>query len=220
VSAVRRGPFVPRGPRKPRTARGPGKRVPFSLKLIGIVLAALVLTFAISYLVTVRILFPPLPEPETGIVVPGLLGLSVSEAEDQLRQLQLRLTEVSEVTHPSQPVGSIVAQSPLAGQQLRELGTVRVAISAGPPRVPVPNVVGFTAERATNALAAVGFAVDRQIVESKEAAGTVVRILPNAGSELQVPSRVVVFVSNGPPLEPPVDSVEAADSITESRLPL
>lgn len=220
MSAASRGPFVPGRPRRPRKARSPRKRVAFPLKLIGIMLAALVLTFAISYVVTVRVLFPPLPEPESGIVVPGLRGLSVTEAEQQLRQLQLRLADISEIAHPSQPAGTIVAQSPLAGQQLRELGSVRVAISAGRPRMPVPNVIGFTAERATNVLAAVGFAVDRQIVESQEAAGTVVRILPAAGNEVQVPGRVIVFVSSGPPPELPVDSAEATDSIPDGQLPL
>jgi serine/threonine-protein kinase len=186
-------------------------------------LGALVVTFAISYVVTVRVLFPPLPEPEAGIVVPSLRGLSVAEAENQLRQLQLRLAEVSDIAHPSQPAGTIVAQSPLAGQQLRELGSVRVAISAGLPRMPVPNVIGFTAERATNVLAAVGFAVDRQIVENEAAAGTVVRILPAAGNEVQVPGRVVVFVSSGPPPELPADSVadaEPVDSIPAAQIPL
>lgn len=219
MSVVRRGPFVPGRPRRARKARRPRKGGTFPLKLIGMVLGALVLTFVVSYVVTVRILFPPLPEPETGIVVPGLLGLSASDAEDRLRQIQLRLVEITEVAHPTEPAGSIVAQTPLAGQQLRELGAVRVAISTGPPRMPVPNVIGFSAERATSALAAVGFAVDRQIVDSGEVAGTVVRTIPSAGSEVQVPGRVVIFVSSGPPRELPDDSLAAADSILEGQLP-
>jgi beta-lactam-binding protein with PASTA domain len=83
----------------------------------------------------------------------------------------------------------------------------------------VPNVIGFTAERATSALVAVGFSVDRQIVDGREAAGTVVRILPSAGNEVQVPGRVVLFVSSGPPPELPADSMEAPDSVPEDPFP-
>ncbi|MGQ0813011.1 MAG: PASTA domain-containing protein [Gemmatimonadota bacterium] len=109
-----------------------------NVKTIGIIAGAAVLMFVAGYFIAVRILFPPLPEPENGIAVPNLIGLRVDNAEAQLRQLSLRLTEVSELEHPGEPEGTIIAQSPLPGQQLRELGAVRLAVSAGPGHVEAP----------------------------------------------------------------------------------
>jgi beta-lactam-binding protein with PASTA domain len=105
------------------------------LKLIGIAVGAFVLTFALGYVIAVRWLFPPLPEPENGIVVPDLAGSTVQSAQEKLRALGLRLTDITEISHPTQPPGVIIAQSPIPGQQLRELGAVRVAVSTGMPRV-------------------------------------------------------------------------------------
>jgi serine/threonine-protein kinase len=176
------------------------------LKILGITIAAALLTFTIGYLVAVRLLFPPLPEPENGIIVPRLTGLSVPAAEARLRQLGLRVTESTQIAHPTQPPGLIIAQSPLPGQQLRQLGSVRLAVSAGLPRVPVPNVIGLTAERARSVLAALGFEADERTEEASAAEGTVVRVAPPAGSEQPVPSRVVIFLSSGPP-PPPLDTL-------------
>jgi beta-lactam-binding protein with PASTA domain len=102
-------------------------------RLIATALGALSVMFVIGYLFAVRVLFPPLPKPKNGIVVPRLTGLEVSAAQERLRGLGLRLTETIELAHPTQPRGTIVAQSPLPGQQLRNLGAVRVGVSAGVP---------------------------------------------------------------------------------------
>ena len=59
-------------------------------KAILIGLGLLVLTFGVGYFVAARILFPPLPEPENGIVVPDLSGQMAREADRQLRPLGLQ----------------------------------------------------------------------------------------------------------------------------------
>ncbi|HEX6560270.1 MAG TPA: PASTA domain-containing protein, partial [Longimicrobiales bacterium] len=147
------------------------KRGKFPLRIVGLTAAGVLVMFAIGYLVAVRVLFPPLPEPENGIVVPSLTGLTVPAAEARLRQLDLRVTDVVQLAHPSRPRGVIIAQSPLAGQQLRTAGAVRLAISAGKPRVAVPNVIGFTLERATSVLASIGFQVEPREEQSDQPAG-------------------------------------------------
>jgi beta-lactam-binding protein with PASTA domain len=99
-----------------------------------------VVMFLAGYLIATRILFPPLAEPENGIVVPSLTGLTVPQAQARLRRLGLRLTETMDVPTAQTP-GLIIAQSPLAGQQLRELGAVKVGIAAplpAPPPAPAP----------------------------------------------------------------------------------
>jgi hypothetical protein len=100
-------------------------------------LGAAIVTFIIGYFVAVRILFPPLPEPKDGIVVPNLTGLTVAAAEAKLAQVGLRLNETIDITHPSQRAGTIIAQSPIAGQQLRTAGLVQVGVAVPMP-MPVP----------------------------------------------------------------------------------
>jgi beta-lactam-binding protein with PASTA domain len=111
-----------------------------SLKALGILAGVTLLMFVIGYFTAVRILFPPLEEPENGIVVPDLAGQTVEGAQRTLRALGLRVTEVMAIEHPTEPEGLVTAQSPLPGQQLREMGAVRLAVSAGalPVRAAVP----------------------------------------------------------------------------------
>lgn len=113
--------------------KGPRRVVPW--RVIGISVGAALLMFVVGYFLAVRVLFPPLPEPKSGIVVPRLTGLLVPTAEARLRELGLRVSDVVELAHPTEPAGIIIAQSPLPGQQLRAAGSVRLGVSAGLPRV-------------------------------------------------------------------------------------
>lgn len=200
---------------KPRTMTEMPK---FRWKIVGIMAGIVVVTFGIGYLVAVLILFPPISEPENGIVVPSVLGSDVPSAEAQLSTMGLRVTEVIEIAHPSQPPGTIVAQSPLPGQQLRTAGAVTVGISAGPPRVAVPKVIGMQVDAAIADLRRLGFDANQQPEPAPQPAGTVVGVSPKAGTELVPPQRVLLFVSSGPaPVVP--DSVLPQDSVPVAPLP-
>ena len=122
------------------------RRVPW--RLIGISFTCALVMFVIGYFIAVRLLFPPLPAPKNGIVVPRLAGMTVEQAEQKLRALGLRITETIDIVHPTQPRGIIIAQSPLAGQQLRAAGAVQVGVSAGPPR-PQERLTAPTPDRLT-----------------------------------------------------------------------
>jgi serine/threonine-protein kinase len=77
---------------------------------------------------------------------------------------------------------------------------VRLTYSMGPERRRVPDVLRFRADRAHTVLAATGFQVRLDSVESREYRGTVVGLEPPAGDELALPGEVVVSVSLGPPM--------------------
>ena len=49
-------------------------------KILLIGLGVLLVTFGLGYVVATRILFPPLPKPVSGIVVPPLNGVVLAEA--------------------------------------------------------------------------------------------------------------------------------------------
>ena len=182
-------------------------------KAVWIGLGLLVLTFVIGYAVAARILFPPLPEPENGIVVPDLTGTLGEEADRELRPLGLQRGDVIAFSHPTQPPGIIIAQSPLPGQQMRQGGVVQVAVSGGLPRVQVPDVIGFDVARATAVLSQLGLTAEQRTEVNERPAGTVLRIMPEAGQSQPTPGRVVLTVSAGPPPAPPTDSTAPPDSL-------
>ena len=183
------------------------------IKKIGIALGALLLTFGVGYLIAARVFFPPLPEPENGIVVPGLNGLTIDQARSQLRSFGLTVSETYDVAHPEQAPGIIVAQSPLPGQQLRNGGQVRLAISGGPPSVQVPNVIGYDLPRALNLLKQLGLSASQRTEVNERPAGTVIRVDPEPGERQPVPGRVLLIVSAGPPPPPPADSTMPRDTL-------
>ena len=183
------------------------------IKKIAIAFGVLLLTFVIGYAVAARVLFPPLPEPVDGIMVPDLTGLIVEEADRKLQPLGLVRGGVVEIAHPSQPPGIVVAQSPLPGQQLRNGGTVRVAVSGGLPRVQVPNVIGFDAARATTVLTQLGLTAEQRTELSDRPAGTVLRVVPEPGQMQPLPGRVLLIVSLGPPAAPPPDTTMPPDTL-------
>ena len=179
----------PAQPRKPR-------KIPWRIVLPS-VLAALIIPFAVGYAVAVNILFPPPEASGTGIAVPSLVGQSVTEANALLAGAGLGSVDTVSITHPNAPRGEILAQDPLAGQQLRAGSDVRVSVSAGPPRVVVPDVEGFGADAAEQLLRRVGFDTRRVEESAFTAAGRVLRLEPSPGSRQELPATITIVVSAG-----------------------
>lgn len=195
-----------------RSPRPPGGRRRWRPLLVALPLALLV-PFALGYLLAVYVIFPPPPDVGgTGIGVPELVGRPSSEAQRELVAAGLGALEVTELPHPTAPAGQVIAQSPLPGQQLRAGAGVRVALSAGQPRVVVPDVYGYGAERAEVMLQRAGFAVQRAEQESAVPAGRVIRTEPEPAQVLPLPATITLVVSTGPP-------PAAMDTIPPDTLP-
>ena len=177
-------------PRDAARYRGPLRLTAISLAL-----------FLAGYLIAVFLLFPPPDAPKDGIEVPDLTGLSLSGAADRLRPMRLEVGDTLSVPHQTLGPGIIVAQSPLAGQQLRPGDRVRIGISSGLAAVAVPELSGMGARRAENLLSRLGFDVDKSFEVSYEPNGTVIRSVPEAGTRHPLPARILLLVSSGPPLD-------------------
>ena len=134
------------------------------------------------------------PEPVT-VEVPRLVGSRAAEARSELRDLGLRVTQ--RPVESTQPKGTVVRQSPGPGTKLREGQSVLLAISTGPARVSVPDVLGLDEESARRELEAAGFVV--QVVdeptEAVEEDGIVVGQEPTGGSSRPKGSIVSITVS-------------------------
>ncbi len=177
------------------------------------VIAALLVPFGVGYAVAALVLFPPTEEQAaaaTGVAVPDLEGRTAGEAERDLAELGLMLTDATELPHPDAEPGAIIAQDPLPGQYLRPGAGVRVAVSSGPPRARVPDVAGFPLERARAMLQRLGFEVASVERESETPTGRVIGIAPEPGTEQRLPATVTLVVSVGLPV---IDDPTVPDSI-------
>lgn len=191
--------------RQPGRSRREGGSAPHGRnwkRLLISLAAALVVPFAIGYLLAVFVLFPPTEVSGSGTPVPDLTGESTSDAQRALVAAGLGEMEIIELPHPDAAPGTIIAQSPLPGQQMRPGGNVRVAISTGRARVVIPDVLGFSGDRAASMLTRAGFRVTLTPMQSPAPVGRVIRTAPEPGQALELPADVELIVSSGPPAVP------------------
>jgi serine/threonine-protein kinase len=110
---------------------------------------------------------------------------------------------VSATQQPSStPSGIVINQVPTGGSTADKGSTVSLTVSSGPGPVTVPPVVGLTLAQAKQELAAVHLKAGRLIYQASSqfpTQGIVTSSDPAAGQNLQVASRVDLFVSSGPP---------------------
>jgi beta-lactam-binding protein with PASTA domain len=138
------------------------------------------------------------PPGATQVEVPSVIGLAASSAVSALRdagfEARVRLVTSSERS------GTIVAQTPAGGTEVREGATVRLEIARAPTvqRVEVPDVVGSAAAAARRQLRSAGLRVTTTSVVSQEPAGTVIAQSPRGGAELREGGTVKLTVSTGP----------------------
>ena len=159
--------------------------------------------FGIGYLLVTLFLFGS--APDRVVTVPDLRGVGVEQARSTLERADLVFEAGSELVHPRVPAGSVLAQSPLPGQEVAPGSAVQVVVSAGRDRMPIPDVSRLGAEQAVQVLQRTGFRVLLQEVSDLRDSGQVVEIRPSAGTPVELPGRVQLVVSSGPPRVPVPD---------------
>ena len=147
--------------------------------------------------------------------VPAVTGMRQEAAETAVRDAGLE----PETTHQesSKPAGLVLGQSPDAGTKVDEGSSVRLAVSTGPPRETVPDVVGETQSQAVTALTAAGFESDVAEAFSDKKAGIVVSQKPDAGATLAEGGTVALVVSKGgkPVIVPDVVGATSAEATSK-----
>ena len=164
--------------------------------------AVLVLGLVSGYLVATRIMFPLPPLPRDLFEVPDVRGLDRTVALDLIERAGVLAAVTDSFRHPTAMSGEVLGQTPLPGQLSTATNTVALTVSVGPVRRPVPDVVRLGLGSATTVLEASGFIVIVDTLVADLPAGQVFDIAPSAGTEVDLPMEVVVFVSTGPPLVP------------------
>ena len=160
----------------------------------------LLVSFGIGYSIATRLLFPRPPPPGDLTEVPDVRGLDGAEASRLLEAAGLSVVVADSFRHPAAVKGKVMGQSPLGGQLAVAGDTIRLTASLGPVRRPVPDVVRLSISSARNVLEASGFTVAVDSLEADLPAGQVYEILPEAGTEVDLPMEVRIAMSTGPPL--------------------
>ncbi len=134
--------------------------------------------------------------------VPNLVGSTEKAARDTARQAGVAVR--FRTVQTDDPAGTVVGQSPAPGTLLGAHHAVTLQLSAGPPPVDLPKLIGETETDARAALDAAGFVVSTgRRTDENVAAGRVVEQQP---SDAQAPpgSEIHLVISDGPaPVEVP-----------------
>ncbi|HEX6749787.1 MAG TPA: PASTA domain-containing protein [Longimicrobium sp.] len=145
--------------------------------------------------------------------IPSIAGMDRDEAIGLLQRMgfQVRLRTVQNMKEE----GTILGMEPRAGAQVPMPGIVVLTLSAGPPKIVTPGVLGITQDEAAARLEAAGLRLGRITYDPASTAplGDIVAQSPEAGDSIRMGGSVRITLSgvdpNPAPPPAPVDSAEA-----------
>ena len=133
------------------------------------------------------------------VEVPDLLGKSYSEAKEALNEIGLGIKLGETKSSSEYEPGQIISQSVEAGTEVEANTTIVVDICGDGEQVEVPDVTGYSKDKAVKALEELGLTVDVAEAYSDDvAAGKVISTSPKAGKKIDKSSVVNMVVSKGP----------------------
>lgn len=130
------------------------------------------------------------------VSVPGVVGLSQSAAEAEVRNARLvpRVTESEDEAR----AGEVISQDPSSGERLEPGSTVTLVVSTGPSEAEVPDVVGRSRGLATEILSREGFSVTvrPRTVRDRREDMIVLEQSPSGGSTRSEGATVIIVVGS------------------------
>jgi serine/threonine protein kinase/beta-lactam-binding protein with PASTA domain len=150
--------------------------------------------------------------------VPKVAGATVRAATAELRRTGYTVDgSVTSEFSETVPAGQVIRTVPTVGQRLTQGKTVRLVVSLGQDRVPVPDVGGQPLTDAEKAMQDHGLQFDpsprtRHSIRVQQ--GQVITTIPPAGSEIRRDKQIVFVVSSGPPIRavPHIDDSTSYDA--------
>lgn len=134
---------------------------------------------------------------KSDIALGDYIGLTRAEAEstEQVSTGQIQVIWEEEY-NSNYAAGYIYRQSPVTGRTVREGQSVTLTVSLGTKYVTVPELANYLQADAEQQLKDLGLSVlVTQSVDSSVATGAVIRTDPEAGSQVEAGSTVVVYVA-------------------------
>lgn len=153
-------------------------------------------------------------------IVPGLAGMTLSQAEAAITAAGLVIGTISEQFSAAVPAGSVISHDPPAGIEVPPGSAVNLVISKGPASVAVPDLSGMTQAQAQAAITAAGLVVGTisQQFSTTVPAGSVISQEPPAGEQVASGTAVNLVVSQGATLVPVPNVAGATQASAQSAV--
>lgn len=135
------------------------------------------------------------------VTVPNVVGQTEQSAKSALTKAGLKVGIIKFDISETVEKGKVISQDPQANAKVNEGSTVNLVISTGPTSnelVMVPNLVGLTASKAEQQLAALGLVgSSKQDSSDTVEAGKIASQEPAVNSQVEVGSTITYTVSTG-----------------------
>ncbi|MFI2353983.1 Stk1 family PASTA domain-containing Ser/Thr kinase [Streptomyces anulatus] len=141
-----------------------------------------------------RVIFTPTSD-DGQIKAPNLVGSTVDQAEKLAARTDVTVKVGAEEPCEEQEKGEICSQDPAADALMDKDGTVTVVVSAGAPKVEIPNVLEKSEDGAREELEKKGFTVNVTTEESEKTEGTVIDQDPKGGAKAEEGAEITITVA-------------------------
>jgi len=133
------------------------------------------------------------------VTIPDLRGKALDAAKSELARKKTGLIVQGSQFDDNSEKGTVIFQTPSAGSRFKVNRTVKVILSAGSEKVPIPKYEGRSLEMANQALREAGLRRGRisQIHTPQYAAGRIISQQPPAGEDVGRNSPINFLVSQG-----------------------
>ncbi|WP_329157183.1 Stk1 family PASTA domain-containing Ser/Thr kinase [Streptomyces anulatus] len=141
-----------------------------------------------------RVIFTPTSD-DGQIKAPNLVGSTVKDAEKLAARTDVTVKVGAEEPCEEQEKGEICSQDPAADALMDKDGTVTVVVSAGAPKIEIPNVLEKSEDGAREVLEGKGFTVNVTTEESEKTEGTVIEQDPKGGAKAEEGAEITITVA-------------------------
>ncbi len=145
-------------------------------------------------------------------LVPNFIGMDYTQVQNNREYTSMYLFYVTEEYSDTAPAGQIIQQEPSADTVLKAGETIRLVVSKGPQMAEMPNIIGFTQDRAVKELEARGLMASCFMVvnDGSYASGCVVRTSEEPGTKVEVGTVITVYIAADPSVQITVTPEEPA----------
>ncbi|MFD4560800.1 Stk1 family PASTA domain-containing Ser/Thr kinase [Streptomyces sp. NPDC058469] len=137
--------------------------------------------------------------------VPPLLAKTEAQARERLKGAGLDVKKVDHTYSDTVKRGTVISTDPVSGARIRDNDSVALTISDGPETVKVPDLTGYSLDKAQTLLKTDGLAAGMVTKEFSDDVpkGFVISTDPEAGTKRHAGSAIALTVSKGSAIDVP-----------------
>jgi serine/threonine-protein kinase len=175
--------------------------------IIAAIVATVILLTSGGYLIS------RIPTTVSLLTLADVTGLTESQARQELTGFTIVIERAPD---PRVPLDRVASQTPIAGSKVEPGSQVQIILSDGPGKTSIPTtLIGTTIDQAKVILDGAGLVLAKtNPVESSEAPGTIVGVIPEPGSTVAAGSGVVLNIASGKVFVPDVIGVSKIQATT------